>query len=601
MLVAVILGMSQSVWAAKASYKPFAAAQPDGTTLMVQLKGDERYNWYQTMDGVLLRYHDRSFYVAQTDDDGQLISTGILAHNVEGRGNAELKAVTAQKKDAFFQTISRQETIASRASGFPLPGLCPHMGKVRIPVIMMEYPDHKFSLDKDELYKAFDEFYNGIGRRPFADDVTSIIRGYGSIKQYFLDASNGLFEPEFVFYGPYTADHEMSFYGNSRGLGASDALKKEAISKADADVDFTQFDSDGNRAVDLMYVLYAGNGANIGNHPTSIWPHCSNSLPYKADGMSVPIVGMSNELTDNPFGDDSVFAGIGVFCHEMSHALGLPDLYWATEDPRFYDNCGPEEWDIMDGSENLCCGVWPTQYMAWEKEAMGWITFEQLRDPKYVTVYPLNDALGRGKAYVVKNPAELNEYYVIENYMSSEDSWNYYHWNYNMQLTSDEPGLIITHIDGYPSNPHTMSPNVNHAGKPRITILPADELILGYYNIGTNHIYKGVTTYITFAIYRDDMATDPYPGKNNVTALKHYNNYKMYDMDSRYPIRDIRVNKDRSISFSFRGAIDDGISEITTDCTSDDKVYSLNGQCLGCNLNSLPKGIYIVNGKKVRN
>lgn len=600
-LLLAIMAASQSAWAAKAGGNVFAARQQDGTTLMVRLMGDEHQNWYQTMDGVLLKHHGGSFYVAKTTDDGQLVSTGILAHNIDTRDNAEAVAAKSQKRELFFAKHDVQ-SLASRGSGYPQSNKCPHMGKVKIPVIMMDYPDLKFAHDKEETMRIFNEFYNGMGRNIYSDDTSVLIQGYGSVKQYFLDASNGLFEPEFVLYGPYTADYESQHYGNNKGLSASDLLKKEAIAKADNDIDFRLYDSDNNGCADLVYVLYAGNGANIGKHPTAIWPHCSTSMSYRADGKTINIVGMSNELTDNPFGTNSIVAGIGVFCHEMSHGLGLPDLYWSTDESRYWDNCGPEEWDIMDGSENICNGIWPTQYAAWEKEAMGWLQLERLKDPKFVTVYPLNDPQGRGKAYMVKNPADLDEYYVIENFMSSEDSWNYYHWYHNLHLSSNEPGLIITHINSASRASKTLTPNAAHAGMPLITLLPADGFILGYYSINEYRNYKGSKQYITWDMYRADEAGDVYPGPNNVKEILHYGNYKdVTDMGVRYPIKDIRINADRSISFSFNGGIDDGIDNIATDCASADKVYSLNGQCLGNDINSLPKGIYIVNGKKVRN
>ena len=43
----------------------------------------------------------------------------------------------------------------------------------------------------------------------------------------------------------------------------------------------------------------------------------------------------------------------------------------------------------------------------------------------------------------------------------------------------------------------------------------------------------------------------------------------------------------------------DGINSVVADVQTNGKVYNLNGVCVGNNLNVLPKGLYIVNGKKV--
>ena len=42
--------------------------------------------------------------------------------------------------------------------------------------------------------------------------------------------------------------------------------------------------------------------------------------------------------------------GIGLFCHEFSHTMGLPDFYPLTAEAQI-DNQGMEYWDLMDGGE----------------------------------------------------------------------------------------------------------------------------------------------------------------------------------------------------------------------------------------------------------
>jgi immune inhibitor A len=47
--------------------------------------------------------------------------------------------------------------------------------------------------------------------------------------------------------------------------------------------------------------------------------------------------------------------GIGLFCHEFSHTLGLPDLY--APSGNLSPNVAMEEWDLMDGGEYVGDGV----------------------------------------------------------------------------------------------------------------------------------------------------------------------------------------------------------------------------------------------------
>lgn len=594
LLVAVCISAS----AAKATGEPMKTFQPDGTILMYRLLGDEWKHWYQTMDGVLLVNEGGTFYVAKTNADGSLVSTGIIAHNIDTRSDIEAQMAKEQNPNQFFSRISDDVyKPVSRGSGFPLARRCPHNGKVKIPVILMEYPDLKFTKQGAELKAQFGEYFNSTETSPFSTTNKKYLAGYGSVKQYFLDASNGLFEPEFELYGPYTISQKHDTNTDKYGYSQRD----EVLEIARKDIDFSKYDSDNDGNVDLVYILYAGSGQNLSSNTHDVWPHCTpvNKGPY--NGKVINTIGLSNELVyipDGKGGKNAYRSGIGVLCHEMSHGLGLPDLYWQTNDSRYTDNCGPEEWDLMDGGENLYGGIWPVQYNAWEKESMGWLSFEELTEPQDVTIYALDNKEGKGKVYVVRNPANKNEYYVIENFMCSNDHWNYYHWRHNLGLDITVPGLLITHINGYDGYAPSLNINVNTNGKPRITLLPADEFILGYYSVGTTKMYQGKKQEITSDMYYDDEATDVYPGPNGVTAITAYKNYDGEEMVEKYPITDITVNSDRSISFKFKGGgLPSGINELITD--ADNSIYTIGGVFAGNDFNALPMGIYIRNGKKV--
>lgn len=604
-IILLILTISIPARASKANSRPMAVTQPDGTRLMVRLVGDEHQNWYQTMDGALLVNDGLAYYVATIGSNGVLKSSGCLAHNIDIRSAQEIQIVNSQNKNAFFARSVMSEKSMSKASGYPVSKRCPHVGKVRIPVIMMQYPDLKFSYSDSDLYSVFDEYFNGTAVNPYTTEDNRHLMGYGSVKKYFLDASDGKLELEFELYGPYTSTYESAVYGNAKGLAASDALKNEAISRANKDIDFTRFDSDNDGRVDMVYVIYAGPSASIGDHPNSIWPHL-DTTSYYADGKNINLMGMSNELTDDPDNaNNSIRAGVGILCHELSHGLGMPDLYWtlpnAPKDRHGfpdYNNCGPEEWDLMDGAENLCKGIWPIQYVAWEKEAMGWLKLEELNEPANVTVYPLDDK-ERGKAYMVKNPNNSSEYYVIENFMSAENSWNYYYWTQHLQLDVNIPGLIITHIHGFMSDDVTLFPN-NTYGKPRITILPADGFLLADYSIDEYCWYNGGGRMITHEMFIEEERGDPYPGIMQVTELSKYKNYiGSKDMVEQFPITDILVNPDRSISFRFMGGVPEGINDICKDKSQSSAIYTIDGRYVGNDLNKLNRGIYIQNGRKI--
>ena len=610
--------------ASKSTGKVHAFMQPDGTTIMVRLLGDEDHSWYQTIDGVLLKRVNKTFYIAKTMADGTLASTGVIAHNLDSRNAEEQSAAKAQQRSLFFaensSSTQKAKTKQMSIAGYPSTRFCPHHGKVKVPVILMEFAKTdsdcvEFTFDKD----VFETYFNGTTKTPCTK--STLLSGYSSVAQYFRDASFGDLDIQFDLYGPYTTDKGHDYYGHHDGdnyiYGAHrSALLTEAVKKSDADIDFTQYDSDGNGYVDMVYILYAGTGANSSGDENDFWPAC---LYYQsistADGKTINVIGGASELlvSAEDYNGTAVRSGVGVPCHEMSHGMGLPDLYWTSsvvpKDAQGYvdyNNCGPEDWDLMDGGENVYNAIWPCQYAAWEREMMGWMTLEDLTEPCDVTIYPLNKE--DGKAYRITNPQNPYEYYVIENYMS--DEWNYYITH------SYGTGLMITHVNASSSG-LSMACN-NTYGKPSVTLLPADGFILADFSEGETIQYKGKVVTMPSSSDLDetgkyhiwdqnyfipDAKGDPYVGTEYtgepVTAVAAYKNYTGEDMVTTYPITDITRNDDGSISFKFMGGEPSAIANVRmSDDKTDTPVYTIDGRKMGTDSSVLPHGIYIKNGRK---
>lgn len=591
------------LWAAKSAGIIRTWSQPDGTMVKVQLLGDEHVSWYQTPDGILLvRGEDKAFYVADVDAEGVLSATKVLAHDADKRTDAERSLANAQRREAFFAAANKELQAARAKSlpGYPTKNFCPHTGNIRVPIIIMEYPDRKMTFDMDVI----EEYFNGTTKIPYS--IETKWQGYSSVAQYFKDASFGKFTIDFDIYGPYTAENNHDFYHGSNRF----TLLTEAVKKADLDIDFSKYDSDSNGRVDMVYIFFAGEGANLSGNDNDFWPACWYSSNIRTeDGKTINVIGAANEMcvyaADSPT-DEDLRAGIGVTCHEMSHGLGMPDLYntGTPKNPETnlpdYSNCGPEDWDLMDGGENLFNAIWPCTYTAWERDVMGWIDVEDLTEKADITIYPLNDPEGRGKAYRIVNPANPNEYYIIEN--NTSDEWNSY------QSQTYGSGLMIYHLNSNSSG-FEMTPN-NTYGKPNITILPADGYIMALYNNGETIMYNGELIKMPkdFSEFRKEYFIpeamgDHYPGSQNVTSLAAYNNYTKVDgekdMVELYPITNIQQNEDGSISFKF---MDDAtaINAIADKKQHmDGKIYSLDGRYLGTNPSLLPSGIYIQNGRKL--
>ena len=95
------LFIATNIWAAKSAGTAMLVFQPDGQAVTIQLLGDEDFSWYQTVDGVLLVSEGSEYYIAKVEN-GNLVSTGILAHDESDRTEAENVAIAAQDKFLLF-------------------------------------------------------------------------------------------------------------------------------------------------------------------------------------------------------------------------------------------------------------------------------------------------------------------------------------------------------------------------------------------------------------------------------------------------------------------------------------------------------------------
>ncbi|MBQ0020589.1 MAG: M6 family metalloprotease domain-containing protein [Bacteroidales bacterium] len=477
--------VASTMFAAKASAGYSVVKQKDGTTLTVRLFGDENFSWCQTKDGVILYQEGTDYYVAKVNENGSIAPTAMLAHEASVRKFEERQLVAAQEKTRFYnyataelrRAVARREPIATKSVVFP------HMGKPRVLVILADFADQPFAHDDETTTLIFNQYLNADGVPTTGieqiDKTERLSMNKGSVKKYFSDMSNGMFEPQFDVYGPVHLTQNMKYYGE----GQSDWMSRfipDVCKAMDESIDFSQYDADGDGIVDLVYVIYAGYSASInGNSSDCIWPKTGLWTNYGTyDGVTVKPYGVNSELNYAPIDTEEdghiSINGIGLFCHEFSHTMGLPDFY-PTVASAGVDNQGMEDFSVMDGGEycfNL--GYCPAAYTAWEREAMGWFEIETLTEP--TTIKNLASVETGGKAYRIMNDADEtgHEYYILENIQHG--GWNSY---IGSRKGGYAHGLMITHVN-YDATAFDVSNNsVNNVkGKPRMTVLPASGFLV---------------------------------------------------------------------------------------------------------------------------
>ena len=594
--------------------------QSDGTTIMVRAFGDEDFCYFTTTDGTLLYQQGTDFYIAKTNGKGRLEPTRILAHNPESRTAIELEAIKAQDRNLFFSGITTQaiRNRAMREQSTTSSTLFPHIGKQKIPVILVEFSDTPFTIANPK--ETFNKYLNGKELFNKTNDPEmgyftqsgSWVGNYGSVSRYFSDMSFGKFEPEFDVYGPVTLAKATKDYGE--GMSSQEnmnGLLTDACTAIDDMVDFSQYDYNDDGNIDLVYIIYSGySQAIVGNSTDCIHPKSGQAnVSTLFDGKRVVRYGVNNELNGSPSTGMTLINGIGVFCHEFSHCMGLPDLYpLAGSVAEKLVNQNLDYWSLMDAGEYTYNGYRPTEYTAWERERFGWLKIDTLSEASDIELAPLSDG---GKAYRIINDNDKtgNEYYILENVQKKG-------WNRSVMGS----GMMVTHVD-YDDYAFSLGGcKVNSTvGHPRMTLIAADGLFIPEYYLGrtisestdatvkeynADFVAKYDGQEFTSALYRAEAAGDVYPGTANTTSLTDTSapakawTYTGETMGK--PITDISLDAETGkVSFKFMGGKTDGIADVTTVKQLDNAIYSISGMRMNCKKDNLSKGIYIIGGKKV--
>lgn len=422
------VGMVAGAVPAKPGLIPFT--QPDGSVINVRIHGDEFFNYYTTEDGYYLIQEADQFYYADIDKDGNPVRSDIKAGPAQQRDAAATaylrgvdKARVIKKLDeraaartgvmAQTQRLSLPAFAAPEAGGRQrgvglFPGShFPAQGKQKALVILVEYDDVPMTLTN-----AHDYFSRMMNEEGFADYGAT-----GCASEYFREVSNGRFLPEFDVFGPVKLSRNRHYYGqNSPGtnndMHAADMIA-EACELLDDEIDFSQYDRDGDGLVDNVFVFYAGRGAASGGGADTVWPHSWNveyGIGYRPsfDGVEVSRYACSNEWVNNR--PD----GVGTFIHEFSHVLGLPDLY-ATS---YTNSFTPGSWSALDYGPYNNDGMTPPLYSAFERYAMGWMEPVPIQRPANITL----PSIGSNRAGIVKSTD--TEFFLFEN--RQQTGWDTY-------------------------------------------------------------------------------------------------------------------------------------------------------------------------------
>lgn len=447
--------------------------QADGTTIEVQTIGDEFYHYTINREGKQVR-EVNGMYQVVGEAPTPAVAKARRAHGVARR----------QRKDV---------------------GTTPYLAPRGL-LILVNFSDKSYKSTNTQA--VMDSLINATNCQVNKDGSTK----YPSAAQYFKDQSYGQYAPVFDVVGPVTLSRNTAYYGtNYDEYGnedpdgeyefAADAIV-EACKLVENQVDFSSYDWNNDGEIDFVYVIYAGKGEADGGTSETIWPHnwsvnaarASDVCTYtaaqsKVDGLKINNYACSGELN----GQDGSLNGIGTFCHEFGHVLGLPDFYDTSYGTNYKSCLTPNDWNIMDGGSYNGDGHCPPNYDPWEREFFGWQSTINLgTEGQNVTLYA--NGTQNYQAYQITTsgsyiaPTTSGLRYYIENRQAV---------GWDAPLTGH--GMLIWKVN-FNATKWTINEPNNTANNPYYTVVSAS---------GTKIGWDGST---------DNCPKNPFPGSGNVTS-----------------------------------------------------------------------------------
>ena len=367
---------------------PIYLTQPDGTAFQASIRGDEFVRIKTTASGqAIIQDSDGWWCYAIYSEDGTKVSSGwkvgketpgdilstssLIPYARLSEKAMEFRSTSVEFMDEpILRKMKKEGKAMTKAGSDPI--------RKHAIVILAEFKDIKFKYTKEDFVDLLTK------------DGYSVNGATGSAKEYFNDQFQGAMEFEFHVSDIVTLNRERKYYGENDTHGDDGNPRQmiaDACSIADADIDFSLFDDDADGSVDNVFVFFAGHDEAEGGAEECIWSHAwylilspnnpnsSNNIRLNLDGTVINRYACASELTlayDSSEKAHEFFTGIGTFCHEYSHTMGLPDFYDVDYEESGGISAGLwSSTSLMDGGNYNNLGNTPPNYNAIERLIAG--------------------------------------------------------------------------------------------------------------------------------------------------------------------------------------------------------------------------------------
>jgi len=246
----------------------------------------------------------------------------LVPSDVSVRASYKLNRMFLEKQGLSLEEIHRILAPPPEWRGMPTTGT------VKILALLIDFPDYPHSNTAESIQAKL-----------FGDGTVS--PPYESLRNYYRRSSYNQLEIQGDVLGWYTTSYNRSTI--SQTTTGRETLIKEALNYYNAQGhDFSQYDNNGDGAIDYLVVIWAGPDNGWANF---WWGYMTNfaDSSYRLDGKGLRTYSWQWEARPYP----GTFSP-RVVIHETGHGLGLPDYY------DYDENVGPDGGvgglDMMDAN-----------------------------------------------------------------------------------------------------------------------------------------------------------------------------------------------------------------------------------------------------------